>query len=77
MYLMFLNTIWKKKLIFNFVVFLGGGNSSPGFITRYLPLATKSLIGILHTVYAFLNLAFFTLFPDEKSLKNKVILVSI
>lgn len=42
----------------------------------YLPMVTKTLFGCLHTVYSFIHLIFVTIFPVEKSLKDKVILVS-
>lgn len=39
-------------------------------------MVTKTVFGCLHTVYTFIHLIFVTIFPVEKSLKNKVILVS-
>lgn len=39
-------------------------------------MVTKVVVGILHSIYAFINLAFLSIYPEEKSLKDKVVLVS-
>lgn len=39
--------------------------------------ATKIVIGIAYSLYALVDLIIKTLYPFEKSLKNKVILVSM
>jgi len=45
-------------------------------LSSLVPVITKTVLGFAHTVYTFIHLIFFTLFPVEKSLKNKVILVT-
>ncbi|XP_060856830.1 17-beta-hydroxysteroid dehydrogenase 13-like [Metopolophium dirhodum] len=53
------------------------GEPTPSnIVLDYLPIITKVVVGILHSIYAFINLAFLTIYPVEKSLKDKVVLVT-
>lgn len=44
---------------------------------NYVPLVVNSIVGAFYSVYTIINLLFNTIYPVEKSLKNKVVLVSI
>ncbi|XP_025198098.1 estradiol 17-beta-dehydrogenase 11-like [Melanaphis sacchari] len=53
-----------------------GGQTSSNIILDYLPMITKVVVGIIHSIYAFINLAFTSIYPVKKSLKDKVVLVT-
>ncbi|CAH1731694.1 unnamed protein product [Aphis gossypii] len=53
-----------------------GVRTASNILLDCLPLVTRILVGILHTIYAFINLAFASIYPVEKSLKDKVVLVT-
>ncbi|KAL4134851.1 hypothetical protein QTP88_006552 [Uroleucon formosanum] len=60
------------------------GNRSPSngvqtpsnIVLEYLPMVTKVVVGILYSIYTFINLVFCSIYPVEKSLKDKVVLVT-
>ncbi|XP_022160598.1 17-beta-hydroxysteroid dehydrogenase 13-like [Myzus persicae] len=53
-----------------------GERAPSNIVLEYLPMVTKVVVGILHSIYAFINLAFLCIYPVEKSLKDKVVLVT-
>ncbi|XP_025418301.1 retinol dehydrogenase 10-like isoform X2 [Sipha flava] len=50
--------------------------ASSNFIMNCLQIITKTLVGIIYSIYSIIHLAYITIYPVEKSLKNKVILVT-
>ncbi|XP_050438857.1 short-chain dehydrogenase/reductase family 16C member 6-like [Adelges cooleyi] len=45
-------------------------------IMDFIPLVSRILFGFVYTMYAFVHLAIISYYPTEKSLKNKVVLVT-
>lgn len=66
-----------EKRVFNFIEFLNFSDERTANVTNLLSLVAKTIIGIAYTTYAVVELAINTMFPVEKSLKDKIVLVSV